>query len=383
MLCPNCDKEIPEGKKFCGFCGVKLEAQDPEAPGLEQDETGAFDDSAPTTIAPHPGEDYEPNGVEEPTTTEEQVVDKKIIPTLYDIALMYENIGNHERALEFLDQVRVIYPDFRDVNEKITSIKAERDSESIQAAPSNLPIDPSTVPQTGQDIPIESLPTSHPPKSQTRIFVNNKLLKPIKSIISQIDRRDVLLVTLTGLGFFIGMYIQYFLFFIDYSKIWLLVGMISNGAISGIVFGGLLHWWRPSIRWKHVLIIITGFVLAKVIDYYIYKTTFLGTIGDFFWPLPLHFNTGLIIGLSTSWALKKIGQVYERRPFLIITFGWILAWFIAVNLRGFLWGTQFSALGISFGGIQNHNLIIMISVAIAGFIGSSITLSQLKWCPVE
>jgi len=24
MKCPNCDKEIPSGKKFCGFCGTKI-----------------------------------------------------------------------------------------------------------------------------------------------------------------------------------------------------------------------------------------------------------------------------------------------------------------------------------------------------------------------
>lgn len=27
MKCPNCGKEIPEGKKFCGFCGAKIVAK--------------------------------------------------------------------------------------------------------------------------------------------------------------------------------------------------------------------------------------------------------------------------------------------------------------------------------------------------------------------
>jgi len=384
MRCPNCDKEIPEGKKFCGFCGVKLEAQEPEPPGLGQDGTGTFDDSAPTTIAPHPGEDYEPVGVEEPITPEEQVVDKKTITTLYDIALMYENIGNHERALEILGQVREIDPDFRNVNEKIASIKAESDLHPLQAARPNLPLDPSEAPQTGQDIPIESLQTSHPPKSQYLVFVEDKLLKPTRSIISQIDRRDILLVTLTMLGFFIAMYIQFSIFSIDHSsETWVFVSNITNGAITGMVFGGLLHWWRPSIRWKHILIIITGFVLAEAIVSYIIKTSLYDLIAVNFARL-LHILTyGFIIGLSTSWALKKSGQVYARSQFLIITFGWILAWFIAINLRGFLWGTQLSDLSSSLWENYNQDLIWMISAAAAGFIGSSVTLSQLKRNPDE
>lgn len=39
MICPNCGKEIPEGAKFCNFCGVHIGEAAPggSAPAVRQD----------------------------------------------------------------------------------------------------------------------------------------------------------------------------------------------------------------------------------------------------------------------------------------------------------------------------------------------------------
>jgi hypothetical protein len=43
MRCPNCNSEIPEGKRFCGYCGRRLEPTPTPEP---------FDDDAPTRLFP-------------------------------------------------------------------------------------------------------------------------------------------------------------------------------------------------------------------------------------------------------------------------------------------------------------------------------------------
>ena len=42
MRCPNCNSEVPEGKRFCGHCGHQLAPAAPEP----------FDDDAPTRVVP-------------------------------------------------------------------------------------------------------------------------------------------------------------------------------------------------------------------------------------------------------------------------------------------------------------------------------------------
>ena len=61
MLCPNCDKEVPKGKKFCGYCGQPL------APVAPLD----FDDEAKTRLeeTPHPPQP----GPEKPASGAEQI----------------------------------------------------------------------------------------------------------------------------------------------------------------------------------------------------------------------------------------------------------------------------------------------------------------------
>jgi hypothetical protein len=50
MRCPNCNSEVPEGKRFCGYCGQRLTPAEasPRAPLRD-----AFDDEAPTRVATH------------------------------------------------------------------------------------------------------------------------------------------------------------------------------------------------------------------------------------------------------------------------------------------------------------------------------------------
>lgn len=47
MRCPNCNSEVPEGKRFCGYCGQRLTPAEAGAPPPVPD---AFDDDAPTQL---------------------------------------------------------------------------------------------------------------------------------------------------------------------------------------------------------------------------------------------------------------------------------------------------------------------------------------------
>jgi len=51
MNCPNCNQEIPEGKKFCGHCGHKLV---PREPVIHSPEPEGFDEQAPTIVDKSP-----------------------------------------------------------------------------------------------------------------------------------------------------------------------------------------------------------------------------------------------------------------------------------------------------------------------------------------
>lgn len=47
MFCPNCGKKIPETAKFCGFCGTKIERNDP----IPQNQETVFSDDVAQTVA--------------------------------------------------------------------------------------------------------------------------------------------------------------------------------------------------------------------------------------------------------------------------------------------------------------------------------------------
>ena len=47
MRCPNCNSEVPEGKRFCGYCGRRLTPAEASAAPPVPD---AFDDEAPTQL---------------------------------------------------------------------------------------------------------------------------------------------------------------------------------------------------------------------------------------------------------------------------------------------------------------------------------------------
>jgi hypothetical protein len=47
MRCPNCNSEVPEGKRFCGYCGRRLTPAEASAAPPVPD---AFDDDAPTQL---------------------------------------------------------------------------------------------------------------------------------------------------------------------------------------------------------------------------------------------------------------------------------------------------------------------------------------------
>jgi len=81
MRCPNCNNDIPEGKKFCGFCGTRLVPPEPQTQpteagtsppeeqsrfdeerptsSLPQEVTPDFDEDAPTSLAPEQIEEVE------------------------------------------------------------------------------------------------------------------------------------------------------------------------------------------------------------------------------------------------------------------------------------------------------------------------------------
>jgi hypothetical protein len=55
MLCPNCEQEVPDGKRFCGYCGHRLIQEEPVEPlikDVDSAQTGDFDQDAPTELVP-------------------------------------------------------------------------------------------------------------------------------------------------------------------------------------------------------------------------------------------------------------------------------------------------------------------------------------------
>jgi hypothetical protein len=86
MRCPNCGQEIPEGKKFCGFCGTRLAPPEPETPpsepGAPPEDAPAFDEEAPTSLAPEQIEAGELDD-ESPTTLFEEPEEEYPEPELW------------------------------------------------------------------------------------------------------------------------------------------------------------------------------------------------------------------------------------------------------------------------------------------------------------
>lgn len=62
MKCPHCGSEVPEGKKFCGYCGRQLEGPQegpPQVPQVASPEPVGFDEDAETQLLPLEGEAVE------------------------------------------------------------------------------------------------------------------------------------------------------------------------------------------------------------------------------------------------------------------------------------------------------------------------------------
>ena len=51
VKCPHCGSEVPDGKKFCGYCGRQLE-QPPEGPKAATPDPANFDEDAETQLLP-------------------------------------------------------------------------------------------------------------------------------------------------------------------------------------------------------------------------------------------------------------------------------------------------------------------------------------------
>ncbi len=58
MRCPNCNNEVPQGKRFCGHCGYRLE------PTASTPDT--FNEDAPTRMAPSRPQESPPPSPESP-----------------------------------------------------------------------------------------------------------------------------------------------------------------------------------------------------------------------------------------------------------------------------------------------------------------------------
>ena len=71
MFCSNCGKELPEGTKFCGFCGTAVKAEEPETqePAKAEEPVKAED----PVKAQEPAKAEEPIKAEEPVVTPEPV----------------------------------------------------------------------------------------------------------------------------------------------------------------------------------------------------------------------------------------------------------------------------------------------------------------------
>ena len=319
MKCPNCNGEVPEGKRFCGHCGQRLVPIEPRPM------TADFDDDAPTMLA-----DELEEVPKEPETPEQEM---RICPAC----------GAQNRH------------DARYCDKCGTSINKVEAAQDLQAR------------LIDQKERIKNVSLAGPNDANAR-------LDPVLQIWNL--RPAWQPVVLIGIGIAMITAINIYLFNPLYGvlNVGYDTGMFSRdvigGILSGLIVGVILRWINQAISWKNITVIAVGWGIAGLIGYILYNVYLTTSIGNYYVHMIVE---GAIGGLIISEVLRRKQPPIGRQPAIIIAIGWAMV----TAGPSYLFYSVPGVMEVLFDSVGQNSSIFFIE-GVFGAIGGWVMFWQLK-----
>jgi hypothetical protein len=321
MRCPNCNNKVPEGKRFCGYCGYRLVPLEP----------GTFDEEAPTKLAPPRVEDAAPPPAE-PAEAPPEIL--RAAPE----GLPCPACGAQNRlGAQFCDRCGA------DLVETVAKAVPEQRS-----------------------APEKSMPV--------RGRVGSPLLLMIIGWACAHGAGQTIL-------WFYGDYVQGRINIQMHYRVPYVIAAIIAGGIAGLVTGVVLRQLEPSVQTGHACIVFGGWVAAYLLSVMLYQAYSQPLIRSRLYEVsPTLFSVslssisatvvtligGLVTGLVLRWSKPRL-----RSKRVLVTAGiWTVAAGVGVSLGAPLAGP---------GGL----LAAAVNGALRGTGGYGALQWQLKWARRE